>query len=47
MDFVAVFFFGFFFVVIVLGPIFGAEDRPDFLRPYRKAKKMVTPMRRA
>jgi hypothetical protein len=46
MDFVAVFFVVFFFVTIVLGPIFGAEDRPDFLRPFHKAKKMVTPLRR-
>jgi len=36
----------FFFVAIVLGPIFAAEDRPDFLRPDSKFRKMVTPLRR-
>jgi hypothetical protein len=30
----------------VLGPIFGAEDRPDFLRPDSKFRKMVSPLRR-
>jgi hypothetical protein len=46
MDFVAVFFVVFFFVTIVLGPILGAEDRPEFLRPDSKFRKMVTPLRR-
>jgi hypothetical protein len=46
MSFLAVFFTVFFFVAIVLGPIFGAEDRPDFLRPDSKFRKMVTPLRR-
>jgi hypothetical protein len=40
MSFVAVFFVAFFFIAIVLGPIFGAEDRPDFLRPDSKFRKM-------
>jgi hypothetical protein len=30
---------------IVLGPIFGAESRPGFLRPDRKARPMVSSMR--
>jgi hypothetical protein len=30
---------------IVLGPIFGAESRPAFRRPDRKARAMVGPMR--
>jgi hypothetical protein len=46
MSFVAVFFVAFFFIAIVLGPILGAEDRPDFLRPDSKFRKMVTPLRR-
>src|SRR5215213_5766090 len=46
MSFVAVFFIGFFFIALVLGPLFGAEDRPDFLRPDSKFRKMVTPLRR-
>jgi hypothetical protein len=46
MSSLAVFFVVFFFLVIVLGPIFGPEDRPDFLRPDSKFRKMVTPLRR-
>ena len=46
MEPLAIAFVLFFFVTIVVGPILGAEDRPDFLRPYRKARKMVTPLRR-
>jgi hypothetical protein len=46
MSFVAVFFVAFFLIACVLGPLFGAEDRPDFLRPFRKARKMTSPMRR-
>jgi hypothetical protein len=42
----AIAFVAFFFVTIVLGPLLGAEDRPDFLRPDSKFRKMVTPMRR-
>jgi hypothetical protein len=42
----AIAFAAFFFVTIVLGPLLGAEDRPDFLRPDSKFRKMVTPMRR-
>jgi hypothetical protein len=30
---------------IVLGPIFGAESRPAFRRPDRKARSMLGPMR--
>jgi hypothetical protein len=36
----------FFFITIVLRPILGAEDRPDFLRPDSRFRKMVTPLRR-
>jgi hypothetical protein len=43
MGFIAVFFIVFFFVVIVLGPIFGAESRPGFLDPRVKAKPNVGP----
>jgi hypothetical protein len=32
-------------VAIVLGPIFGAESRPGFLRPDRKPRPMVGSMR--
>ena len=46
MEPLAIAFVVFFFVTIVLGPILGAEDRPDFLRPDSKFRKMVTPMRR-
>jgi hypothetical protein len=46
MEPLAVAFVLFFFVTIVFGPIFGAEDRPDFLRADSKFRKMVTPMRR-
>jgi hypothetical protein len=30
---------------IVLSPILGAESRPGFLRPDRKPRPMVSPMR--
>jgi hypothetical protein len=43
MSFIAVFFTVFFFVAIVLGPIFGAEDRPGFLRVDRKPRRIVGP----
>ena len=43
MSFIAIFFTVFFFVVIVLGPIFGAESRPGFLDPRHKAKPNVGP----
>ena len=46
MEPLAIAFVAFFFVTIVLGPILGAEDRPDFLRPDSKFRKMVTPLRR-
>jgi hypothetical protein len=46
MEPLAIAFVFFFFVTIVLGPILGAEDRPDFLRPDSKFRKMVTPLRR-
>jgi hypothetical protein len=32
------------FAIIVLGPIFGAESRPAFLRPDRKPRPMVGPI---
>jgi hypothetical protein len=40
MEPLAIAFVLFFFVTIVLGPIFGAEDRPDFLRPDSKFRKL-------
>ena len=43
MEPLAVAFVLFFFVTIVLGPIFGAEDRPEFLRPDSRFRKMLTP----
>jgi hypothetical protein len=46
MEPLAIAFVLFFFVTMVLGPILGAEDRPDFLRPDSKFRKMVTPLRR-
>jgi hypothetical protein len=45
MDPLVIFFVAFFFIAIVLAPIFGAESRPDFLRPDRKARPMVGSMR--
>jgi|Tabmets5t2r1_1033131.scaffolds.fasta_scaffold03062_3 hypothetical protein len=30
---------------IVLSPFFGAEDRPDFLRPDRKHRGWLSPLR--
>jgi hypothetical protein len=38
MSVIAVFFLIFFFMAIVLGPIFGAESRPGFLDPRVKVK---------
>jgi hypothetical protein len=32
-------------VTIVLGPIFGAESRPGFLRPDRKLRPMIGTLR--
>jgi hypothetical protein len=43
MTFIAIFFLVFFFVAIVLGPIFGAESRPGFQDPRVKAKPNVWP----
>jgi hypothetical protein len=43
MSFLAVFFGAFFFVVIVLGPIFGAESRPGFVKPDHKPRQNVWP----
>ncbi|HEX6582007.1 MAG TPA: hypothetical protein VF056_00300 [Thermoleophilaceae bacterium] len=40
MEPLAIAFVLFFFVTIVLGPIFGAEDRPEFLRPDSRFRKM-------
>jgi hypothetical protein len=45
MSYLAICFTVFFFVVIVLGPIFGAEDRPSFLRPNEKPRKNNEPRR--
>ena len=53
MEPLAIAFVLFFFVTIVLGPILGAESRPEFLDPDSKFRKMygkfgqtVTPNRR-
>ena len=43
MDFVAVFFVIFFFATLVLGPLFGAESRPGFLRVDRRPRRVVGP----
>jgi hypothetical protein len=40
MEPLAIAFVVFFFVVIVLGPILGAESRPEFLYPDTKFRKM-------
>ena len=40
MEPLAIAFVLFFLVTIVLGPIFGAEDRPEFLRPDSKFRKL-------
>jgi len=40
MEPLAIAFVVFFVVVIVLGPIFGAESRPEFLYPDSKFRKM-------
>jgi hypothetical protein len=45
MSSLAIFFTLFFFAVIVLGPIFGAEDRPGFVRPNDKPRKNNDPRR--
>ena len=47
MEFVAIFILGFFVLTVVFGPLLGAESRPDFLQPNRKARKMTTPLRAA
>jgi hypothetical protein len=44
---IAIFLACFFFIAIVLGPIFGAESRPGFLRPDRKPRRMAGAMRRS
>jgi hypothetical protein len=31
---------------IVLAPFFGVENRPDFLRPDRKSRGWLSPLRR-
>jgi hypothetical protein len=43
MSSLAIAFTVFFFVVIVLGPILGAEDRPGFLRPNEKPRRNNDP----
>jgi len=40
MEPLAIAFGVFFFVTIVLGPILGAEDRPEFLYPDSKFRKL-------
>jgi hypothetical protein len=45
MSYLAIAFTLFFFVVIVLGPIFGAEDRPGFLRLNERPRKNNEPRR--
>ncbi len=45
MEFVAIFLLGFFVLAVVIGPLLRVEDRPDFLQPNRKARKMTTPLR--
>jgi hypothetical protein len=44
MEFIAFFFVGFFFLALVVGPLLRIEDRPEFLRPDRKPRKMRTPL---
>jgi hypothetical protein len=40
MEPLAIAFVLFFFVTIVLGPIFGAESRPEFLDPNSRFRKL-------
>ena len=41
MEFLVVFFAVFFFLVCVVGPIFGPDDRPGFRNPERKVRQPV------
>jgi hypothetical protein len=43
MSFLVIFFAVFFFVALVLGPMFGAESRPGFVDPRVKPKRTVGP----
>jgi hypothetical protein len=45
MDAIAIIFTAMVVGTIVLAPFFGAESRPDFLRPDRKHGKMLKPFR--
>jgi hypothetical protein len=41
MEFLVVFFAVFFFLVCIVAPIVGVEDRPGFRRPDRKVSQPV------
>jgi hypothetical protein len=41
MDAIAIFFTAMVLGTIVLAPFFGAESRPDFIRPDRKARRFT------
>jgi hypothetical protein len=45
MDPIALIFTAMVIGTIVLSPFFGAESRPEFLRPNRKARKSTSPLR--
>jgi hypothetical protein len=45
MDLIGIIFAAMVLGTIVLSPFFGVESRPDFLRPDRKARRMVIPLR--
>jgi hypothetical protein len=45
MDAIAIIFTAIVMGTIVLSPFFGAESRPDFLRPDRKHGRMLGPFR--
>ena len=45
MEPLALAFVVFFVLALVIGPLLRIEDRPDFLRPDSKARKMVDPSR--
>jgi hypothetical protein len=45
MDAIAIIFTAIVMGTIVLSPFFGAESRPDFLRPDRRHGKMLSPFR--
>jgi hypothetical protein len=45
MDAIAIIFTAIVLGTIVLSPFFGAESRPDFLRPDRKHRGWLSPLR--